>query len=781
MAGTRQTRSGSRALTTALVVGAALLSVAATPVRAAAGSLPATTNPRPGPDILYQPLATAPQLTNTGVWTAPSILVSGASAYRQGEFLYQDFLYDDHGAAATPDPADPKTAGDAFSRPDGTYTYPTNPAYANNAADLVEFRAKPLATSTAFRVTLNTMTDPTLVAFSVALGGVAGLSHAFPFGANVMAPADVFLTVHPAGASLVGVLTDPITGLPLPGAAPTVTVDTTRHQVEVDVPHSTWDPTGQTKRLAVGVGLWNKNSTAYLLPTGTATATTPGGDPSVTAAAFFNVAFRSNAQEPMPRPSDVVSVATGPAWWREQAQAAALQTGDITPFSASVDFTKLAAATTDDSAIPTTGPFDRILASHFQTAPGADFAVTCFPAATSGGSHCPGQYQGNLQPYAVYVPPAAPPASGYGLTLLLHSLGANYNQYLSSRNQSQFGDRGTGSVVLTTESRGPDGFNDGLAGADVFEAWADLATHYPLNPDWTVITGYSMGGMGTFKLAEQFPDLFAKAQPTVGYSASTSATSVGLIPSLRNIPFLMWNMLTDELVPPASYLPSAQALDAAGYRYELDIYTPGDHLTLAVNGQYAPAAAFLGTDLVNRDPAHVTYAFDPALDYAQYGFVADHGYWLSAVQQRTTSTTSTVDVFSHGFGTGDPTPTATQYGTGMLTGGTIPSIPYFSQAKSWGATPATPVADTLDITATDVSTVTINVARAKVDCNVVLNVVTDGPLTVVLPGCPRGVQYFGGALPPVNAPEAPTAMLLLLPAGALAAATAGLARRRRPR
>ena len=46
--------------------------------------------PRPGPDILYEPPAAAPQLDNAGVWRAPPILVSGATAYRSGEFLYQD-------------------------------------------------------------------------------------------------------------------------------------------------------------------------------------------------------------------------------------------------------------------------------------------------------------------------------------------------------------------------------------------------------------------------------------------------------------------------------------------------------------------------------------------------------------------------------------------------------------------------------------------------------------------------------------------------------------------
>ena len=131
--------------------------------------------PRPGPDILYEPPATAPQLTNAGPWQAEPILVSGASAYRDGEFLYQDFLYDDHGAnSGRRDANDPRsnagTASDTFSMPNGTYTYPTDPVYAMNAADLVELRVKPLAGATAFRITLNTMKDPSLVATTIAIG-----------------------------------------------------------------------------------------------------------------------------------------------------------------------------------------------------------------------------------------------------------------------------------------------------------------------------------------------------------------------------------------------------------------------------------------------------------------------------------------------------------------------------------------------------------------------------------------------------------------------------------
>src|SRR5213595_2308084 len=146
---------------------AIVIAVTAPPSQAASSSLPSVASgSRPGPDLLYAPPASAPQLQNTGPWKAPPILVSGAEAYRRGEFLYQGFLYDDHRAASTPDPTDPfNPASFLFSPKHGTITYPTEPVYANNAANLVELRVKPLATTTAFRVTLNTLNDPNRVAF----------------------------------------------------------------------------------------------------------------------------------------------------------------------------------------------------------------------------------------------------------------------------------------------------------------------------------------------------------------------------------------------------------------------------------------------------------------------------------------------------------------------------------------------------------------------------------------------------------------------------------------
>jgi hypothetical protein len=749
--------------TTPLAVSCALAACSLAPVASALadpGSLPARegTAPRPGPALLYQAPARAPQLENEpgSIWQAPSILVSGASAYRKGEFVYQGYLYDDHGAKLVTDPTNPMHApggdssgGDLFSAPNGTYDYPSGPGYDENAANLIDLRVKPQSTATAFRITLNTLENPELVATAVAIGGTAGETHPFPFGANVSAPAQYFLTIHGTTA----VLTDALSGKEVPGPAPSVSVNLARRQITVLVPHEDWNPGTSTVRLAAAVGLWNAATNSYLLPAAQRSATQPGGaGPDPSPPAFFDVAFRFNAQEPVPGTPGAETTAN-PAWWREAAQAQALAKGDISPFFAEVDFAKLHSKVNDDmpggpTGVPQTGTFDRILASHFSDGQGADYAT----GGCGSSSGCIGEMRGQLLPYAIYVPSGVPPAGGYGLTLLLHSLSANYNQFTGSRNQSQFSARGAGSIVITPSGRGPDGWYYDHAGADAFEVWADAASRYRLDPAFTDIAGYSMGGYGTYKLATQFPDLFAKAQPTVGppglgiwlppaepQPGGARSLTARMLGSVRNVPFLIWDETTDELVPIAGVLEQVAAFDALGYRYEFDQFQAGDHLTLALNDEYAPAAAFLGTDAVQANPAHVTYTYNPTMDFPADGTSAGHAYWVYGVTLREAGGSAplgTVDVRSDGFGVGDPAPSATGHGAGVLTGGQVPAIPYTSQFRSWGTPPPQPASDALEITARNVSHLSVDAARARIDCSARLNVVTDGPLKVTLADCP---------------------------------------------
>lgn len=691
---------------------------------------------RPGPAILYAPPPRAPQLENTRPWRARPILVSGAQSYRDGEWLYQDYLYDDHGATGVKDPNDPYGANaHLYSPPAGSFTYPTDKVYANNAADLVELRIKPLARATAFRVTLNTMKDPSRVAFTIALGGSPS-AVAWPHGAGVSSPAALFLTWHGNTAQLLDAAT---------GSArtprPSVRVDRVRRQVTVWVPHAAWNPRRAKVRTTVGVGLWDPGTGGYLKPQpGQASATTPGGG-TPTGVAIVNVGPRLH--EPFPTfagatlADTAVSGQVEAFYWRDNQQAHQLALGDVSPFYADVDFGKLADRRRDDSGVPKTGPIDRIFASHFAFGQGVDPTKVCFDLASnfSAGAKCIGRFVGQLQPYALYVPHKRMPARGWGLTLLLHSLSANYNQYTNSRNQSELGNRGPGSLVLTPGGRGPDGFYAGVAEADTFEAWADVARHYPIDPSWTVVSGYSMGGFGVYRLLARWPDLFARGFSVVGAPGSVDDQ----LRSLRNTPLLLWNATADELVNLQTSEAAVAADTAAGIRFQENLFLTADHITLAANDEYGPGVAWLGTARVDRDPAHITYVVDPTEDSRLADVVADHAYWLSALRPRRKGD-ATVDVVSEAFGLGTPKVLPVVSGAGVLTGGEIPALAYYSRTQSWGPTPRTQKRNVLVITATNLATMTVDVARARVTCGVRLVVHTDGPLTVTLAGCGRTVR-----------------------------------------
>ena len=705
------------------------LALAAVAAPAAGASLPKVdTGARPGPEALYRPAPKVRQLENRGPWRAEPILVSGAQAYRGGEWIYQDFLYDDHGAAGLYRPDAPYGAdAHLYSPAAGTYLYPTDAKYAHNAADLVELRVRRIEGGTAFRVTLNTLIDPERTAFTIALGDSAE-ARDWPHGAGVSSPAELFLTSRANEAELV----DAVSGTARDGAVAKLDMD--RRQIEVRVPDSAWNPGAGKVRMTIGVGLWDPEAKSYVAPSeGSATETTPGGG-APTGAAIVNVGPRFD--EPWPDVNDPVAPKTmgdaaagglvQAAWWRERAQADALRLGDVSPFHAEVDFAKLAAKADDESGVPKTGFMNRILASEHEYGQGLDPEKVCFEIGGADlGAECVGRFVGALQPYAIYIPEKPEPARGYGLTLLLHSLSANYNQYANSQNMSQLGDRGAGSIVITPAGRGPDGFYAGVPEADTFEVWADVARRYRLDPEWTVVSGYSMGGFGTYRMLARYPDLFARGFSVVGIPGSV----MDQLPSLRNTPILAWNATADELVNIGDAEEAAAALEENGLRFKYWQFPTADHLTLATNDEYGPGADWLGDHRVDRNPAHVTYVVDPSEDSAQARAVADHAYWLSGLTVRDAKASpGLIDARSEGMGMGDPEPGEVTPGGGVLTGGGHAAMPYVERTLDWGPAPEIARADRLHVRAQNVSGATVDARRARLSCSPELVVESDGPL-----------------------------------------------------
>lgn len=677
---------------------------------------PTAVEVKPGPTLLHEAAPRAPQLENAGVWQAPPILISGVSAYRNGEFLYQDYLYDDLGT--------------------GAYTYPTNnEAFRRNAADIVEFRAKPLDSELAIRITYNTMTDPNLIGTSIALG-TSTAPRAFPHGANAQAPAQVFVTTWGTTGDVINAANGQVIG------TPGVSVNLERRQVDIRIPYAYFDPRGMRNvRVAAGVGLWNAAANVYLIPAATATATQPGGAGTLTSPpAFFNVAFRY--------------LQSSGGDFRTGTQATALRTGDISSFAGGIDFVKLVSGSDDDLidtpvGAPSNGWINRIFASKFEPSQGK-ILTGSRDNACAVARPCDPTYAGQLQPYSVYLPTKKAPASGYGVTLDLHHNSGSHNSYsgpssATPTRQIAFGERGTGSLVVSPLGRSNDSWYYGFGLADVFEVLADVRRQYKVDMTNLTSTGNSMGGYGTYKVGAMFPDLFAALAPAIGcpsagvamrsptvYPGGADSAVLPKLDSLRNLPTFSSVGSADTL---CSYANGQRAigdrLKALEYPFEFRVYEGMGHVFAP---SYQDHADYMGTRKVVVDPSHITYVRDMHSDEPALGVVADHVYWVSGITLRDSAASprGTIDVISRGTASGEPTPQALVTGSGQLTAN---FFPYMFERREVVQTTQTRQ-NQLDIKATNISAIVIDGTRAGVDCSATLNVVSDGPLAVKIAGCP---------------------------------------------
>jgi pimeloyl-ACP methyl ester carboxylesterase len=360
---------------------------------------------------------------------------------------------------------------------------------------------------------------------------------------------------------------------------------------------------------------------------------------------------------------------------------------------------------------------------------------------------------GQLQPYAVHIPPSGATSHPHGLLLSIHSNGQHYWQYDGTGIMTELGDA-RDAVVLSPLGRGHDGWYVDSSEDDVFESWADVARHVKLDPTKVAISGYSMGGYATYRLGGLYPDLFGKAFSVVGppgkkiwVPPAPPTDGIQTLSNLwlentRNVPYLNFNQVTDELVPLPG--PVAQNLgnpalgikgfDQLGYRFRFLLFEGGEHYTLAALGYHFPIAkAFLGDAQVDRDPAHVTFAYVPGSDNKAYGLIHDHAYWVSALRLADVSAgpgaKGVVDVRSHGFGRADPISTPEQ------TAG-VQGLPYVEKGRTWSAAAPEPVANRADVTVSNLRTATLQLDRARLTVArpLTLDVTADRASNLVLAG-----------------------------------------------
>ena len=207
---------------------------------------------------------------------------------------------------------------------------------------------------------------------------------------------------------------------------------------------------------------------------------------------------------------------------------------------------------------------------------------------------------------------------------------------------------------MTPSGRGPVVPYSDQAELDVFEAMADVRARYGVDLDRTTLGGYSNGGIGTHKLAAQFPDLFARGLPIVG-SVGDEATGdtyydiESLVDNLRTVPMQMWSSVADELAPLPLAVKFDRRMQEFGWRYEHRIY-PEDHLSHGYFDEWDGAIAFLDDVERETNPQRVRYRAIPDFDNAELDLVHDGAHWVDDIEVADGRRSGIVDARSLGFG-----------------------------------------------------------------------------------------------------------------------------------
>lgn len=265
------------------------------------------------------------------------------------------------------------------------------------------------------------------------------------------------------------------------------------------------------------------------------------------------------------------------------------------------------------------------------------------------------KYAGPYQPYGAWFPenlPQPPP-----LIVFMHGALQNHltGPYGDSGNILEIGPLSLGpgsmspaAVIVTPLGRGEAfGWYMGASAQDVLDVTADAQQRFGTDPDRTVLSGYSLGGVGTFNLAQLYPDRWAGAIDIVGAPDLGIVELLGIAPplpytleNLRNLPFRMGNARADELQVIVGVIQSdlaALQLQQLGYDYRYWQFYLREHLTFPVKVLQCEFEAAIARGRVNN-PAQVVYSQQPALRRVEpesgLSQLNDSAYWMSELVVR---------------------------------------------------------------------------------------------------------------------------------------------------
>ncbi|MCY3845535.1 MAG: dienelactone hydrolase family protein [Acidobacteria bacterium] len=184
-------------------------------------------------------------------------------------------------------------------------------------------------------------------------------------------------------------------------------------------------------------------------------------------------------------------------------------------------------------------------------------------------------------PYAVSVPAGYDPATAHALVLALHPGGAQ-GSYYGSRNMRTIFEpalRGLNAVVVAPDAPTRRWATD-VSDRGVMALLNEIAEEYNIDRSRILVTGFSLGGRGTWFFATRHPDFFTGAIPIAGRPGDDPLDALG------DMPVHIIHSRADEVVPVGPAEDAAGQLRDAGGNV---VFTALDGIGHFTMGAYVPA------------------------------------------------------------------------------------------------------------------------------------------------------------------------------------------------
>ncbi len=586
---------------------------------------------RPATTIIDpDPVEGGPKLEETTIGP----LISGTSSQIGGTYVWTDYAYDDRGTNPS-----------------------VTPEENGNDADLIQLQLRPDTESLYIKAVLETLIDPAVPLLGIGLDldgnpNTGGLS--LPGGKWVVSGQSLGLerviTIAETGAE---VWSWDGAGWQNTASLDSV-VDTDENTLFAEIPNELLGAYGQVWHAVAAVGL---SAPSWL-----------NGDGPISDLAYVRDESTSNFQSNLQ-----AAILSG----EEDAQLAV----------ATIDLNSLASGV-DNIAQPIAGIKNTFLyRSALDLGEGIRVGDSQNPALTFAGPY---------QPYAVWFPRSLPAKPG--LIMYLHG---TYYSHMSGPyggteigiediprwvTNIDFGIEGgsvpgysmgmlaPNAVMVTPLGRSTGGPTDGAAVQDYLDVTSDVISRLNIDEDRVVLTGYSVGGVSTFRLSQLYPDRWAGAvaiagSPTtsifeVQESIAGTQTYPNALENLYSLPFRFMNSRLDELTSTAAtpYLDLAVLqLQQLGYDFRHWQILRREHFSIPVSLVQCELELAIARGRV-RDPARVVFSYEPLLDRIDdtigLKMVRNSAYWVSNIQVRGEAygrgDKGTVDITSLAFANRQP-------------------------------------------------------------------------------------------------------------------------------